>query len=62
VGEVTSGTYSPTLGKAIGFAFVPPACAGENTELAVRIRDQSVGARVVSLPFYKKERQQATEH
>jgi aminomethyltransferase len=61
VGEVTSGTYSPTLERAIGFAFVPPSCAEKGTEIAVRIRDQSVGARVVPLPFYRGGRQHAAQ-
>lgn len=51
VGHVTSGTHSPTLGKAIGLALVP---AGVEDSFEVVIRGKSVGARVVSLPFYKR--------
>jgi aminomethyltransferase len=47
-GVVTSGTHSPTLGKAIGLAFVPPGTEGE---FDVIIRDKMVAARVVPLPF-----------
>jgi len=53
VGYVTSGTHSPTLGKAIGLALVP---AGVEDSLEVVIRGKPVGARVVSLPFYKRDR------
>ena len=51
VGRVTSGAPSPTLGKSIGLGYVPPAFAPVGTELAVRIRDQAVPARVVPTPF-----------
>ncbi len=52
-GHVTSGTHSPTLGKAIGLALVP---SDVQDSFEVVIRGKSVGARVVSLPFYKRER------
>jgi aminomethyltransferase len=52
-GVVTSGTQSPTLGKAIGLALVSPDV--EDT-FEVVIRDRPVEARVVPIPFYKRER------
>ena len=52
VGHVTSGTHSPTLGKAIGLALVP---SDVQDSFEVVIRGKSVGARVVSLPFYKRD-------
>lgn len=48
---VRSGTMSPSLGVGIGTAYLPPP-AGPGTSLAVHIRDASVPAEVVSLPFY----------
>ena len=54
VGEVTSGTFSPTLEKPIAMAYVRPDRAGVGTELAVDIRGKLEPARVVSLPFYKR--------
>ncbi|NPV06122.1 MAG: glycine cleavage system aminomethyltransferase GcvT [Syntrophaceae bacterium] len=53
IGEVTSGTLSPTLGKAIGMAFVPVRFTAPGTELEIEIRGQRAKARVVPLPFYR---------
>ncbi len=49
-GEVTSGSFSPTLGKSIAFARVP-AQTGERCE--VEIRGRNVAARVVRPPFVR---------
>ncbi len=54
VGQITSGTFSPTLGKPIGMAYVEPASAAVGRELAVDIRGRQEAARVVELPFYKR--------
>ena len=54
VGKVTSGTQSPSLGKAIGMAYVPSAMAAENAEIFISVRDKSLKAKVVKLPFYKQ--------
>jgi aminomethyltransferase len=56
IGEVTSGTFSPTLGKAIGLAFVPVAFKEPGTALEIEIRNQRVKANVVPLPFYKRKK------
>jgi aminomethyltransferase len=56
VGAVTSGTLSPTLGDAIGMAFVTAACAAPGCVVSVDIRGQPVEAEVVALPFYKRAR------
>ena len=53
-GVVTSGTQSPTLGKAIAMAYVAPTDAETGTILDVEIRDQRVAAEVVDLPFYRR--------
>ncbi len=55
-GIVTSGTHSPTLGKAIAMAFVAPGDAEPGTIVDVEIRDQRVAAEVVGLPFYRRDR------
>jgi aminomethyltransferase len=54
-GVVTSGTQSPTLGKAIAMAYVSPGDAEPGTIVEVEIRDQRVAAEVVPLPFYRRE-------
>jgi aminomethyltransferase len=54
IGYVTSGSPAPSLKKNIALAYVPPAFAGVGTEVKVDIRGQSVGARVVPTPFYKR--------
>jgi aminomethyltransferase len=54
VGMVTSGTFAPTIAKSIAMAYVQPDVSEPGTELAVDVRGQTVGARVVRLPFYKR--------
>ncbi len=54
VGIVTSGTLSPTLGKAIALAYVPPQLAKPGQELAVSIRGKAYPAKVVQRPFYRR--------
>jgi aminomethyltransferase len=49
-GEILSGTFSPTLGKAIAFARVP---AGDPGEVRVDIRGREVPVRMVSFPFVR---------
>ena len=56
IGTVTSGTRSPSLGTAIGLAYVPAALAAEGSTFAVQIRDRQVAARVVKTPFYSRPR------
>ena len=55
IGFVTSGTFSPSLGKNLGLGFVPVEMSREGTELQVIIRGKAVKAVVVSTPFYKKD-------
>lgn len=52
VGEVTSGTLSPTLGEGIGMAYVPAEAAKPGTEIGIVIRDRAVTAEVVRPPFH----------
>ncbi|MBL0940280.1 MAG: glycine cleavage system aminomethyltransferase GcvT [Gemmatimonadaceae bacterium] len=54
VGDVCSGTMSPTLGIPIGTCFLPSAAAVEGTTFEVDIRGKKIPARVVKLPFYKR--------
>lgn len=54
VGIVTSGTMSPSLGKAIGLGYVPTDLSAVDSEIFIRIRNKDIAAKVVKLPFYKK--------
>jgi aminomethyltransferase len=51
IGTVTSGAPSPTLGKSIGLAYVPPQMTEPGSPLEVVIRNRVVAARVVKTPF-----------
>jgi aminomethyltransferase len=53
IGKVTSGTQSPTLQKGIGMGYVPAALAKSDTEIFIRIRDKSLKAKIVKIPFLK---------
>jgi aminomethyltransferase len=53
IGEVTSGTQSPSLKQAIGMGYVPTAMAKADSEIFISIRDKAIKAKIVKLPFYK---------
>ena len=54
IGEVTSGSPGPTVGRNIGLGYVPKALGKVGTELGIEIRGKQVGAVVVTTPFYKR--------
>jgi aminomethyltransferase len=54
VGTISSGTKSPTLGRAIGMAYVNRPWQAVGTRLAVEIRGRAARAEVVPLPFYRR--------
>jgi len=51
IGFVTSGTQSPSLGKAIGMGYVRSAYANIDTPIFVKVRDKLLQARVAKMPF-----------
>jgi aminomethyltransferase len=51
VGIVTSGTMSPSLGKAIAFGYVPPELSKNGQILQVKIRDKEFPATVTKRNF-----------
>jgi aminomethyltransferase len=54
VGRVTSGTFAPTVGKAIAMAYVERTLTTPGTQLSVDVRGKGEPARVVPLPFYRR--------
>jgi aminomethyltransferase len=55
VGEITSGTFSPTLGRPIAMAYVPADHDTAGTLLHIDIRGKLEPAVVAPLPFYQRE-------
>jgi aminomethyltransferase len=51
IGEVTSGTQSPTLSKGIGMGYVSAEHSKVDTEIFIEIRDKAIKAKVVKVPF-----------
>ena len=56
VGVVTSGTQTPHVKKAIGMAYLPIERTAVDTEFDVDIRGRRTRARVVPMPFYKRQK------
>ena len=56
IGEVTSGTFSPTLQASIAMGYVEPGHAGIDTRVVVDIRGKEQSARVVPIPFYRRDK------
>ena len=54
VGEVTTGTQSPTLKKNIGFALLSTKYTELGTEVEVEVRTRRLKAKVIATPFYKR--------
>jgi aminomethyltransferase len=54
VGQVASGTFAPTLNKAIAMAYVNSDLTNPGTLLTVDVRGKPEPARVVPLPFYRR--------
>ena len=52
VGQVTSGTFSPSLKKGIGMGFVEAECGKLGSRIAISIRGAGVNAVIVKLPFW----------
>ncbi len=54
VGRVTSGTFSPSLGKPIAMGYVPAELTAPGSEVAIDIRGSHEPATTVKLPFYRR--------
>ncbi|HVB97025.1 MAG TPA: glycine cleavage system aminomethyltransferase GcvT [Chloroflexota bacterium] len=56
VGRVTSGSYVPTLDRNLGMAYVEPTLTSVGQPLDVMIRERTVEAKVVKMPFYRRKK------
>ncbi|MDG0812862.1 glycine cleavage system aminomethyltransferase GcvT [Cohnella rhizosphaerae] len=54
IGEVTTGTQSPTLKRSLGLALIDSAHAAPGTAVEVEIRGKRLKAEVIKTPFYKR--------
>jgi aminomethyltransferase len=59
VAVVTSGTQSPTLGRALGMTYLPIEAAEIGSDFFVQIRNRTAPARVIELPFYSRKKENA---
>lgn len=53
IGQVTSGTMSPALEVGIGMGYIATEYAGFGKEIYIQIRNKTIKAEIVKLPFYK---------
>jgi aminomethyltransferase len=56
IGQVTSGTFSPTLSKALAMAYLTPPHTAAGSRCEVDVRGKAAPAQVVPLPFYSRKR------
>ena len=54
IGEVTSGSFSPTLNTSIGLAYVKNSFTDLNSEVKINIRSKNITAKIIKTPFYKR--------
>ena len=53
IGEVTSGTMAPSVKKAIGMGYVKSEHSNLGSKIFIKIRNKSISAEIIKLPFYK---------
>jgi aminomethyltransferase len=53
IGEVTSGTMAPAVGKAIGMGYIKQGHDAFESEIYIKVRNKLLKAKIVKLPFYK---------
>ena len=53
IGNVTSGTMSPSLGVGLGLGYVPTIFSKVDSKINIQVRKKAIPATVVKLPFYK---------
>ena len=57
-GEITSGSYSPTLQQSIAMARVPVGASGQ---VEVEVRNRLLKAEIVKLPFVREGKSMLTK-
>jgi len=55
IGRVTSGTMGPSVKKSIGLGYVEIAHSAIESDIYIEVRKKSIHAKVVKLPFFKKD-------
>jgi aminomethyltransferase len=55
IGQITSGSYSPSLDKSIGLAYLPLESSSPGTRFHVDVRGKLLQAQVVETPFYRRK-------
>ena len=55
IGEIVSGTQSPSLNLGVGMGYVPPEFAKPDTKIEIEIRGKRFAAIVVKKPIYQKK-------
>ena len=55
VGQVTTGSFAPTLGKNLGLALIETAFSKPGQIVDIEIRGKKVPAEIIAKPFYKRE-------
>jgi len=53
IGQVTSGTMSPSLGVGIGMGYIQSSLCNLEQDIYIQIRKKAISATIVKLPFYK---------
>lgn len=56
IGNITTGSYAPTLDKNLGLAYVEPSFAEPGTQVFIDVRGRQIEAIVVPIPFYSRRR------
>ncbi|MEW6242712.1 MAG: glycine cleavage system aminomethyltransferase GcvT [Bacillota bacterium] len=54
IGEVTTGSFAPTIGKNLGIGYVTPDTESIGADIGVMIRGKQLLARTIKMPFYKR--------
>ena len=54
MGEISSGSWAPSLGRAIALAYLPSPLSKPGTNLEVEIRGRREAVQVVKRPFYRR--------